>query len=93
MLIFTLLGLIIPAEYVESPQTIHRVQFMEVRLFSDKFSFPLVAFLLLTLGVLPSSSGADDSLFARSQLEIERLWSGVLGCADAPPPPELLVTT
>ena len=66
---------------------------MEVRLFSDKFSFPLVAFLLLTLGVLPSSSGADDSLFARSQLEIERLWSGVLGCADAPPPPELLVTT
>ena len=60
---------------------------MKIRLFFRKFSLPLAAFLLLSIAVLPSSSGADDALFVRAQGEIERLWSGVLGCADIPPPP------
>ena len=46
--------------------------------------------LLLPLGVLllsgfvglSSSSGAKDALFAGTQAEVERLWSGVLGCAE-----------
>ena len=56
---------------------------MKIRFFAGKFSFPLVAFLLLSIAVLPSSSGADGALLARTQGEIERLWSGVLGCAES----------
>ena len=56
---------------------------MKIRLFFSKFSLPLAAFLLLSIAVLPSSSGADDALFVRAQGEIERLWSGVLGCAES----------
>ena len=52
-------------------------------MFFRKFSLPLAAFLLLSIAVLPSSSGADDALFVRAQGEIERLWSGVLGCAES----------
>ena len=53
-----------------------------IRLFWGRFSLPLASFLLLSIGVLSSSSVASDALFARSQSEIERLWSGVLGCAE-----------
>ncbi|MCY4053570.1 MAG: inverse autotransporter beta domain-containing protein, partial [Hyphomicrobiales bacterium] len=35
---------------------------------------------------LSSSSGADDALFVRTQAELERLWSGVLGCAESDDP-------
>ena len=56
---------------------------MKIRLFFRKFSLPLAAFLLLSIAVLPSSSGADDALFVQAQGEIERLWSGVLGCAES----------
>ncbi|MCY4049820.1 MAG: hypothetical protein OXF24_09555, partial [Hyphomicrobiales bacterium] len=52
-------------------------------MFFRKFSLLLAAFLLLSIAVLPSSSGADDALFVRAQGEIERLWSGVLGCAES----------
>ena len=39
--------------------------------------------LLLPFALPPSSSGADDVAPWRSALDMERLWSGVLGCADA----------
>ena len=44
---------------------------------------PLGAVLLSGLVGAPSSSGAQDALFVRTQGEIERLWSGVLGCAES----------
>ena len=56
---------------------------VKIRLFFGRFLFPLVAFPLLSIAVLPSSSGEDSDLFVRSQSEIERLWSGVLGCAES----------
>ena len=58
----------------------------ELRLFSSRLSLPFAAFLLMGFAVLSSSSGADDALFARTQGELERLWSGVLGCADGHEP-------
>ena len=63
--------------------TIQGVRDIEIRFFPGRFLLPLAAFLLLTIGVLSSSSGADDSLFVRSQSQLERLWSGVLGCAES----------
>ena len=44
------------------------------------------AFLLLSVAGLSSSSGADDALFVRTQAELDRLWSGVLGCAESDDP-------
>ena len=41
---------------------------------------PTGAFLLLSVVGLSSSSGADEPLFVRSAQQLERLWSGVLGC-------------
>ncbi|MCY4049792.1 MAG: inverse autotransporter beta domain-containing protein, partial [Hyphomicrobiales bacterium] len=45
-------------------------------------SFALLAgaFLLLSVAGLSSSSEADEPLFVRSAQQLERLWSGVLGC-------------
>ena len=42
----------------------------------------LALLLLSVAGLVSSSSGADDALFARAQGELETLWSGMLGCAD-----------
>ena len=49
---------------------------------------PLFLGVLLLSGFtgLSSSSGADDALFVRTQAELERLWSGVLGCAESNEP-------
>ena len=47
---------------------------------------PALAFQLLSASGLASSSGADDALFARTLGGLERLWSGVLGCADGNEP-------
>ncbi|MCY4048128.1 MAG: inverse autotransporter beta domain-containing protein [Hyphomicrobiales bacterium] len=52
-------------------------------MFSRKLLLPLGAVLLSGLTGAASSSGADDVLFVRAQGEIERLWSGVLGCAES----------
>ena len=41
------------------------------------------AFLLPFAAGLSSSSEADEYLFARSAQQFDRLWSGVLGCADS----------
>ena len=41
---------------------------------------PVGAFLLLSFAGLSSSSEADEPLFTRSAQQLERLWSGVLGC-------------
>ncbi|MCY4052316.1 MAG: inverse autotransporter beta domain-containing protein, partial [Hyphomicrobiales bacterium] len=41
---------------------------------------PVGAFLLLSIAGLSSSSEADEPLFMRSAQQLERLWSGVLGC-------------
>ena len=55
---------------------------MEVRLFYRKLLLPFAAFSLFVVAELPSSSKAEDEfLFTRSQPGLERLWSGVLGCA------------
>ena len=47
---------------------------------------PAGVFLLLSVAGLSSSSEAEDALFVRTQAEIERLWSGVLGCAESDEP-------
>ena len=44
------------------------------------------AFLLLSIAGLSSSSEADESLFIRSAQQLERLWGGVLGCAESDEP-------
>ena len=55
---------------------------MEVRLFYRKLLLPFAAFSLFVVAELPSSSKAEDEfLFTRSPPGLERLWSGVLGCA------------
>ena len=43
-------------------------------------------FLLLSIVGLSSSSEADESLFVRSAQQLERLWDGVLGCAESDEP-------
>ena len=63
-------------------------------MFSGKFSFSLVAFLLLAVSDLSSSSSSraeDGFWFAHSQSGLEQLWSGVMGCANvaSPPPPPI----
>ena len=56
---------------------------MEIRLFSRKLLLPFVAFLLLAVSELPSSSKAEDGFwFTRSQSDLGQLWGGVLGCAE-----------
>ena len=47
---------------------------------------PAGAFLLLSAAGLSSSSEADEPLFTRSAQQLERLWSGVLGCAERDDP-------
>ena len=55
-------------------------------LFHRRLSLLLGAVLLSGFAGLSSSSGADDALFVRTQAELERLWSGVLGCAESDDP-------
>ncbi|MCY4035597.1 MAG: inverse autotransporter beta domain-containing protein, partial [Hyphomicrobiales bacterium] len=47
---------------------------------------PAGVFLLLSVAGLSSSSEADESLFVRSAQQLERLWGGVLGCAESDDP-------
>ena len=47
---------------------------------------PAGVFLLLSVAGLSSSSEADESLFVRSAQQLERLWGGVLGCAESDEP-------
>ena len=47
---------------------------------------PAGVFLLLSVAFLSSSSEADESLFVRSAQQLERLWGGVLGCAESDDP-------
>ncbi|MCY4038981.1 MAG: inverse autotransporter beta domain-containing protein, partial [Hyphomicrobiales bacterium] len=49
-------------------------------MFRRSVLLPVGAFLLLSITGLSSSSEADEPLFARSVHQLERLWSGVLGC-------------
>ncbi|MCY4049009.1 MAG: inverse autotransporter beta domain-containing protein, partial [Hyphomicrobiales bacterium] len=49
-------------------------------------SLSMGAFLLLSVAGLSSSSEADESLFVRSAQQLERLWGGVLGCAESDEP-------
>ena len=50
------------------------------------FLLPAGVFLLLSVAGLSSSSEADESLFVRSAQQLERLWGGVLGCAESDEP-------
>ena len=50
------------------------------------FLLPAGAFLLLSVAALSSSSEAEESLFTRSAQQLERLWGGVLGCAESNEP-------
>ncbi|MCY4054252.1 MAG: inverse autotransporter beta domain-containing protein, partial [Hyphomicrobiales bacterium] len=50
------------------------------------FLLPAGVFLLLSVAGLSSSSEADESLFVRSAQQLERLWGGVLGCAESNEP-------
>ena len=55
-------------------------------LFHRRLLLLLGAVLVSGFAGLSSSSGADDALFVRTQAELERLWSGVLGCAESDDP-------
>ena len=56
---------------------------LRMRSLFGRVLWPTCFALLLPFTLLSSSLEADDTASRLSALEIERLWSGVLGCADA----------